>query len=462
MMMNTFLMPVQREMPVTNGAGPDAISRRTAEPKTGTITKDFKEFLKSEPVENRESGRPENSRTENSRIDRTEQDRRPEQAAQSDRTEKTVERKDQTVERKDRNPADEKQAVAKTNGKKTPAGQAGQADEAKKAVVHDVVAFLEKNKVKASELSPGTVKAKELKEIEKALLELGDKDLKDLKRFLEAAKSAPGQAQVFRQLTAFVRDKVKDQGLKGSKSDKLADPAFRVEFGEQGRKIYVNKNKIQVIDQRTAMKEHLRQSDAGTQVQAKTAQPEQATKKETVQTSKFDQWLTKEGQVQRDNAAGPARQAAAHDLRTVNQAFNDLVKWSKLMLDDKKSVMQIDLKPDHLGRIMLKIEMVDNKLSAQIFAQNQGTSDMFKQNMSDLQNAFKQAGLSVEKFDVNVASNAGGFAGGEERSFGGQFRDDAPQGWIGRPAALTGADYDTTGLLSYGLEAERGTVNYIV
>jgi flagellar hook-length control protein FliK len=130
------------------------------------------------------------------------------------------------------------------------------------------------------------------------------------------------------------------------------------------------------------------------------------------------------------------------------------------MLEDKKSVMQIDLKPEHLGRVTLKLELVDNKLTAQIFAQNQGTGDMFKQNMADLNNAFKQAGIDVERFDVNVASNAGGDAGNGERAFHEQFRDDRSVRQTG--LAIPGLEPGYADLLNFGFEADRRTVNYIV
>jgi hypothetical protein len=85
---------------------------------------------------------------------------------------------------------------------------------------------------------------------------------------------------------------------------------------------------------------------------------------------------------------------------------------------------------------------------------------MFKQNMGDLQNAFKQAGIDVERLDVNVASNAGGDAGNGERAFHERFRDErtaAPAGIAPRGPEPAYAD-----LLNFGLEAERRTVNYIV
>jgi len=288
-------------------------------------------------------------------------------------------------------------------------------------------------------------------------LEMSDKDLKDLKKFFEAAKAAGAHHPVFRQFVAFLNDKARSQGVPEARSGKQSDSAFRVEYGEHGRKVFVNKDRIQVVDTRSSQKDHLRQSDAGSQV--KPGQAEQPLKKEAVPSMKFDQMLMRESQVQKEILVA-SRQAAAHDLRTVNQAFNDLVKWSKLMLDDKKSVMQIDLKPDHLGRIMLKIEMVDNKLSAQIFAQNQGTGDMFRQNMADLQDAFKQAGLNVERLDVNVASNSGGGAGEEDRSFRERFGEAPMENLNGRPGAPAVSDY--AGLLNYGPEAEARTVNYIV
>ena len=489
-MINAFFMNSIKDS-VSANAGPDAPSaRRTAEPEKRGAMKEFREFLRREPVEMPGLGRSPRAERYNP-LDRNDQagvagvnERREAQERPASTEERTSGTRD--AGQKARAPGSEEAEAsaagtkeAKTDeshaakrkatkheetakaGGSAAANPAGElTDTVRKSLVREIAAFLERNKGKTAAAHGPSVNGQSLKELERSLAELSDKDLKELKKFLEASKASPGNLSIFKQFAALVRDKAKDRTQTVGKDLKHSEQAFRAEFGEHGRKIYVNKSKVQVVDLRVDPKGHLKQPEAGVQSQAKVGQPDQAVKKDSAPVIKFDQLLMREGQAQREVAAA-VRQSGTHDLRTVNQAFNDLVKWSRLMIEDKKSVMQIDLKPEHLGRVTMKLELIDNKLTAQIFAQNQGTGDMFKQNMSDLNNAFKQAGINVERFDVNVASNAGGDAGANERAFHEQFRDER--------AAVKQAGLSASGLepgyadlLNFGADAERRTVNYIV
>jgi flagellar hook-length control protein FliK len=499
-MINAFMKNIGID-PAAISAGPDAATRRTAERGSRQPVRDFSEFLRREPLPARDARGTDRANTAGrydplersslirdraateSRYGTENTSRADDRAVESPRTREAGTRPadakdDRTADAEPRGngtaAADAKDASTASKRRTDRAGKAVKAlaaeaaakpgtqpaDGVRKGLVREILAFLDRHKGRTTAV-PGTpVNGQSLKDLERSLLELSDKDLKELKRFLDASGTFPGHLQVFKQFAAMVRDRIRDNKAQANAGDgKNQDQAFRIEAGEHGRKVYVNKAKIQVVDLRVDAKARAQQAEPGIQAQNRPGQPDTAVRKESAQTVKFDQWLMKEGQSPREVQAS-VRQSGPQDLKMVNQAFNDLVKWSRLMLEDKKSVMQIDLKPEHLGRVVLKLELIDNRLSAQIFAQNQGTGEMFKQNMGDLQNAFKQAGIDVERLDVNVASNAGGDAGNGERAFHERFRDErtaAPAGIAPRGPEPAYAD-----LLNFGLEAERRTVNYIV
>ncbi len=209
------------------------------------------------------------------------------------------------------------------------------------------------------------------------------------------------------------KDEKKEVGALAEK-----DQAFKVDNSGEKPKIFVNRDKVEVIDKRSA-KDTVDQS---VKIQNDTlkgglVKGDELQKQDGLSLTRNDQGHFKDLLAKRD--LGPMNaKGSVHDVRENNKVFNDIVLHSKLMLQDKKHTMEIELKPDHLGKITLKIEMVDNKLIAQIFAQNETTGDMLKQNMGNMSQSFKDAGLNLQGLDVNVGSG--------NKEFNQMMEDNAP------------------------------------
>ena len=272
----------------------------------------------------------------------------------------------------------------------------------KEKLIKDIFSFLEKNKESVKSLH-GNPKIFDRAELEKQ----SPKDLKDLLDRLKTDVSMLFQAKM---VIGQMHDaKPKDSATKKDDSKKVEtlaekDQAFKVDNSGEKPKYFVNRDKVEVIDRRTA-KDSLEQSAKiqNDTLKGGSVKADDLQKKDGASLTRNDQTSFKDLLAKRE--IGPMdSKGPIHDVRETNKVFNDIVQHSKLMLQNKKQTMEIDLKPDHLGKITLKIEMVDNKLVAQIIAQNETTGDMLKQNMGNMSQSFKDAGLNLQSLNVDVGS----------------------------------------------------------
>jgi flagellar hook-length control protein FliK len=298
----------------------------------------------------------------------------------------------------------------------------------KSSLLKDIAAMLKPASDKVKDQKAGKNVKDEL------MSALSKMDTDELRKILEKIKSGANQDLMVRDILTPGRN-VRLQSEKNIRAGMdrnviAAEQAFKAVVTSDGLKIAVDKSRIDVTDKRTGLSGH----NAHGQVLAfKSSAREASTQNGSAGngnsgTGTGSGNMTASNQnsaVSFDQALGaqPNGQAKAHgpeganhrsepmpDLKATNQMFNDIVRYAKMILEDKKSVMQIDLKPEHLGRLMLKIEVTDNKIvSAQIFTQNENTGDMLKQHMSELAEAFKQSGLGLGSLNVNVNSGGEGF-----------------------------------------------------
>ncbi len=84
------------------------------------------------------------------------------------------------------------------------------------------------------------------------------------------------------------------------------------------------------------------------------------------------------------------------------------------------SVLEIDLKPEFLGKIKITLEMSNGTLKAAITAQSQDIRDSIACTISSLQEAFRQKGIDVASIDVRCD---GGFNEGSHRHRTGTGQD---------------------------------------
>lgn len=121
---------------------------------------------------------------------------------------------------------------------------------------------------------------------------------------------------------------------------------------------------------------------------------------------------------QTQQAAAPAKPQAAPPPPPRAQVTDQVtVQISKAIADGMDSI-RIQLKPAHLGRVDVSLEMSqDGRVSAVVTADNKDTLDLLKQDSRELQKALRDAGLQMDSNDLSFnLRGEGGKANGDQET----------------------------------------------
>ncbi len=82
--------------------------------------------------------------------------------------------------------------------------------------------------------------------------------------------------------------------------------------------------------------------------------------------------------------------------------FNQVVESAKVVLQEGKSEMTLQLKPEHLGRLSVEIVTERGIMMARFEAESQQVKEIIESNLSLLKDALESQGLNVQGFSVSV------------------------------------------------------------
>ncbi|MCL6588481.1 MAG: flagellar hook-length control protein FliK [Firmicutes bacterium] len=85
-----------------------------------------------------------------------------------------------------------------------------------------------------------------------------------------------------------------------------------------------------------------------------------------------------------------------------NQLFSQIVERAKFMFANNHSEMEVNLKPDHLGKLQLKIVVENQAVTARFVAESQQVKEMIETNLNQLRDQLRQNGMQVENLTVTV------------------------------------------------------------
>lgn len=84
---------------------------------------------------------------------------------------------------------------------------------------------------------------------------------------------------------------------------------------------------------------------------------------------------------------------------------NDIVKNSSIVLKDNDAgEIKLLLKPEHLGRVRIQLNLKDTHLAGRIMVDNNNVREMFERNMNHLEQAFRDSGFSNLSLEVSVGN----------------------------------------------------------
>jgi len=112
--------------------------------------------------------------------------------------------------------------------------------------------------------------------------------------------------------------------------------------------------------------------------------------------------------VQTSSAQLPASNVDPQDL------VEQIVKNVELLNKASSSEMKIQLKPEFLGKMMIKIAIEDGVVTARFTTESQQVKHLLEANMGSLKQSLESQGLRVDRTEVNVQlDNGGAFHGND-------------------------------------------------
>ena len=94
-------------------------------------------------------------------------------------------------------------------------------------------------------------------------------------------------------------------------------------------------------------------------------------------------------------------------------ATGDVVRHARFVLKENAGgEIRLLLKPEQLGTVRVRLEVQDNRIAGRIIVENTTVRDAFEQTLSELQRAFREAGLETGSLEVTVGED--GQAAGQE------------------------------------------------
>jgi len=94
------------------------------------------------------------------------------------------------------------------------------------------------------------------------------------------------------------------------------------------------------------------------------------------------------------------------------QFINLISQKASAFLSKDRNEMTIQLTPEHLGKISIKIGLNDGTLTGKIYAENYSVKEIIEANLNQLRDALEENGLNITKLDVNVGDNTQNFGNG--------------------------------------------------
>ncbi len=93
-----------------------------------------------------------------------------------------------------------------------------------------------------------------------------------------------------------------------------------------------------------------------------------------------------------------------HNLKP-SEIVNQVVEQTKVVLGQDKTEMVIHLKPDHLGKLELKVVTEQGIVAAKIIAESQQVKEIIETNMQLLKDSLQKQGIAIDGVSVQVGKD---------------------------------------------------------
>jgi flagellar hook-length control protein FliK len=109
---------------------------------------------------------------------------------------------------------------------------------------------------------------------------------------------------------------------------------------------------------------------------------------------------------------GTVSQTQVSGSETVNatnreELFSQIVEHAKVVVNNGDSEMEINLKPEHLGKLQLKVTIENDVVTAKFFAESQQVKEIIESNLNQLKQNLQENGMQVDTIMVSVGNHQG-------------------------------------------------------
>ena len=118
----------------------------------------------------------------------------------------------------------------------------------------------------------------------------------------------------------------------------------------------------------------------------------------------------------RSGIRNPGMDTGGRFSTNTREIIDQVVKNSELLLRANISELKIELKPEFLGRLTIKVALEDGAVIARLIAENLQVKHMLESNLASLKQSLESQGIKVERAEVSVQLNNGGMFDGSEDS----------------------------------------------
>lgn len=105
------------------------------------------------------------------------------------------------------------------------------------------------------------------------------------------------------------------------------------------------------------------------------------------------------------------------------ELFSQIVEYAKVMVNGGGSEMEISLKPEHLGKLQLKVTIENEIVTAKFIAESQQVKEVIESNLGQLKRDLQANGMQVDTILVSVGYQQGN-EGFEQASYNGERSDN--------------------------------------
>jgi len=167
-----------------------------------------------------------------------------------------------------------------------------------------------------------------------------------------------------------------------------------------------------------------------------------------------------EPKIKTGDAASFLREIEAHPKTSRTEIFTQIVDKAVLSIKNRRSEMRINLKPEFLGQVQLRISTENQQISVRVLTETPFVKEIIEDNIGQLKTELQNSGLLVEKLDVSVYDDSNQKHGPNENSDLFKFTDRPDKERERKETENDPEEKDVKAAENQGEETDTGEIDF--